>query len=110
VQQGLTLVHFPPHRKRFKWERGCIQGLRRGCLGGLEGHFGVSGMYFVSETAQVELKSGRGVSPCRAVEVSCGLVAAGGALGSQGGAAAQGLTFVHFSAQRKRFACDRGCI
>jgi len=33
--------------------------LFRGCLGGVEGHYGVFRVYFVSETAQVELKSGR---------------------------------------------------
>jgi len=40
-----------------------IGGARRGCLGGVyrgcQGYSGVSGVYFVSETAQVELKSGR---------------------------------------------------
>jgi hypothetical protein len=25
--QGLTLVHFSAQRKRFQWDRGCIQGL-----------------------------------------------------------------------------------
>jgi len=57
--QGLTLVHFSAQLKRFLWHRGCIQGLCRGCLGGVRGYQGVSGVYFVSETAQVELKSGR---------------------------------------------------
>ena len=31
-------------------------------------------------------------------------------LQGQAGAARQGLTLVHFSAQRKRFLWDRGCI
>ena len=31
----------------------------RGCLGGVKEHYGVFRVYFVSETAQVELKSGR---------------------------------------------------
>ena len=58
--QGLTLVHFPAQRKRFLWDRGCVQGLFRGCSGG-GGYYGVftSRVYFVSETAQVELESGR---------------------------------------------------
>jgi len=35
-----------------------IGGAFRGCLGGVKGHYGVFRVYFVSETAQVELKSG----------------------------------------------------
>ena len=35
----------------------------RGCLGGVGGYYGMSRVYFVSETAQVELKSGRGYAP-----------------------------------------------
>jgi len=57
--QGLTLVHFSAQRKRFEWDRGCIQRLMRGCLEGMMGHEEVSRMYFVPEMAQVELKSGR---------------------------------------------------
>jgi len=30
--QGLTLVHFSAQRKHFLWDRGCVQGLFRGCL------------------------------------------------------------------------------
>jgi hypothetical protein len=30
--QGLTLVHFSAQRKRFLWDRGCVQGVYRGCL------------------------------------------------------------------------------
>ena len=63
--QGLTLVHFSAQLKRFLWDRGCIEGLLRGCFagvqvesGGVGGCWGVR-VYFVSETAQVELKSGR---------------------------------------------------
>ena len=59
VRQGLTLVHFSAQRERFLWDRGCAQGLFGGCLGGVWGYYGVSTVYFVSETAQVELKSGR---------------------------------------------------
>ena len=59
ASQGLTLVHFSVQRKRFLWDRGCVQGLLKGCLGGVRGYEGVSRVYFVSETAQVELKSGR---------------------------------------------------
>ena len=51
-RQGLTLVLFSAQLKRFLWDRGCIQGVCRGCLGGLRG-------CSVSETALVELKSGR---------------------------------------------------
>jgi len=57
--QGLTLVHFSAQRERFLWDRGCIEGLSRGCLGGVRGYWGVFGVYYESETAQVELKSGR---------------------------------------------------
>jgi len=31
--QGLTLVHFSAQRKPFLWDRGCSQGLFRGCSG-----------------------------------------------------------------------------
>jgi hypothetical protein len=33
-RQGLTLVHFSAHRKRFLWDRGAFWG----CLGGVTGH------------------------------------------------------------------------
>ena len=36
--QRLTLVHFPAHRKRFLWDRGCIWGLFRGCVAGARGY------------------------------------------------------------------------
>ena len=58
-RQGLSLVHFSAQRKRFLWDRGCIKGLFRGCLDGVRGYQGLLDVYFVSETAQVELKSGR---------------------------------------------------
>jgi len=58
-QQGLTLVHCSAQRKRFLWDRECVQGLDRGCSGGVRGYKGVSRVCSVSETAQVELKSGR---------------------------------------------------
>ena len=34
-RQGLTLVHFSPQRKRFLWDRGCIEGLFRGYFVGV---------------------------------------------------------------------------
>ena len=34
-RQGLTLVHFSAQRKRFLWDRGCIEGLFRGCCVGV---------------------------------------------------------------------------
>ena len=61
--QGPTLVHLSAQQKRFLWDRGCIQGLFRGCSGGIKGHCGVCRVYFVSETAQVELNSGRVQAP-----------------------------------------------
>jgi len=57
--KGLTLVHFSAQRKRFLWDRWCIQGLFKGCSGGMRRCSGALRVYFVSETAQVELKSGR---------------------------------------------------
>ena len=33
--QGLTLVHFSAQRKRFLWDRGCIEGLLRGYFAGV---------------------------------------------------------------------------
>jgi hypothetical protein len=57
--QGLTLVHFSAQLKRWLWDRGCMQGMFRGCSGGIRGCYGVCRVYFVSETAQVELRSGR---------------------------------------------------
>jgi hypothetical protein len=34
-----------------------------GCQGGIRGYYGVFSLYFVPETAQVELESGRVLSP-----------------------------------------------
>jgi len=64
ANQGLTPVHFSTQRKRFLWDRVCIKGLFRGCFGGVRGYWGCQGVfrvYYVSETAQVELK----VDACR---------------------------------------------
>jgi len=36
-----------------------VYGVFRGGLGGVRGYEGACGIYFVSETAHVELKSGR---------------------------------------------------
>jgi hypothetical protein len=56
--QGLTLVHFSAQLERFVWDRGarrdCVARIK-GVLGGVKGVKGV----FVSDTAQVELRSGR---------------------------------------------------
>ena len=41
--QGLTIVHFSAQLKRFLWNRGCMKGLLRGCLGGVMGHGGCVG-------------------------------------------------------------------
>jgi hypothetical protein len=49
--QGLKVVHFPAQRKRFLWDRGCVQGLYRECIGRVRGSYGVSRVYFVSESA-----------------------------------------------------------
>jgi len=57
--QGLTLVHLSAQRKRLVWDRGCILGLFWGCLGVVMGYEGLCRVYFVSESAQVELRSGR---------------------------------------------------
>jgi hypothetical protein len=61
-RQGHTLVHVPAQLKRILRDRGA----RRGCLGGVKEVAGgikenqrVFRVYFVVETAQVELKSGR---------------------------------------------------
>jgi len=35
--QGLTLVDFSDQHKRFLWNRGCVQGLFRGCSRGIMG-------------------------------------------------------------------------
>jgi hypothetical protein len=38
ADQGLTLVHFSAQRQCFLWDRGCIEELPRGCLGGVKGY------------------------------------------------------------------------
>ena len=35
--QGLTLVHFSAQPKRCVWDKGCIQGLFKGYIGGVRG-------------------------------------------------------------------------
>jgi len=45
-RQGLTLVHFVAQRKRFVWDRGCVQGVFTGCLGGVRGYLGVTRVCF----------------------------------------------------------------
>jgi len=45
--------------KRFLWDRGCIKECLRGVQAALRGCLGVSRAYFVSESAQVELKRGQ---------------------------------------------------
>ena len=57
--QGLTLIHLAAQRKCFLWDRRCIHWWPMGRLGGVGGYLGVFRVYFVSETDQVELKSGR---------------------------------------------------
>ena len=65
-QQGLTLVHFSAQLERSVWDRGCAQGLCSPCQGGVRRCLGCVGCFLVSDTAQVELRSGRvyRVSPC----------------------------------------------
>jgi hypothetical protein len=61
--QGLTLVHFPAQLERILWERGAFRGYLRDAQevsGGIQEYQGVFRVYFVSETAQVKLRSGRG--------------------------------------------------
>jgi len=38
LEQGLTLVHSSAQLKRLQCDRGCSQGLFRGCLGGGRGY------------------------------------------------------------------------
>jgi hypothetical protein len=47
-EQGLTLVHFSAQLERFLWYMGCVEGLFRGCLGGV---WGVVRGVFVSNRA-----------------------------------------------------------
>jgi len=60
--QGLTLVHFSAQLEQILSDRGAFRDCLGGVwevLGGVEEHQGVFRVYFVSETAQVELRSGR---------------------------------------------------
>ena len=45
--QRLTLVQISAQRKRFLWDRGCIQRLLLGCLGGVKGYCGVFRVFFI---------------------------------------------------------------
>jgi len=60
--QGLTLVNFSAQLKRIMWDRGafrsCLGGVQE-VSGGVKKHEGVFRVYVVSETAQVEQRSGR---------------------------------------------------
>ena len=58
--QGLTLVHFSAQRKRFCGIGVAFMGCFGGCAGDVMGYEGLFKVYSVSETAQLELKSGRG--------------------------------------------------
>jgi len=62
ANQGLTLVHFSAQLMRILSDRGAF----RDCLGGIQGvsrgikeYQGMFRVYYVSESAQVELRSGR---------------------------------------------------
>jgi len=63
--QGLTLVHFPAQRKHLFWDKGYLggdsgstEGVFKGCVGVAGGIRGFLMVYFVSETAPVEVRSG----------------------------------------------------
>ena len=60
--QRLTLVHFSAQLEQILWDRGAFRGSSGGVWevsGDMKEHQGVSMVYFVSETAQVELKGER---------------------------------------------------
>jgi len=57
--QGLKLVHLPAQRERFLWDKGCAWGVYMVFMAAVEGFFKGLGMLCVSDTAQVELRSGR---------------------------------------------------
>jgi hypothetical protein len=61
--RGLHSSTFRLNVSAFCGIRGCIYELFFGCLAGGRGHQGVFRVYFVSETAQVEMKSGRVYAP-----------------------------------------------
>ena len=60
--QGLSLVHSSAQLKRILCDKGAFRGYSWGVQevsGGIKEYQGVIRVYFVSETAQVELKWGR---------------------------------------------------
>ena len=54
--QGLTLAHFSAQLECFVQDRGCAAGLCSPCEGGVRG---CVWCFLVTDTAQVELRSGR---------------------------------------------------
>jgi hypothetical protein len=72
---GLTLVHFSAQHKRFLWCMRCVQELFLGVFLGLQGLSrgcqGVVSGVFVSETAQVELRSDECKTLCRGCASTC---------------------------------------
>jgi len=61
ADQGLTLVHFSAQRKRILCDRGAFKdhvGGVQEVSRDIKDYHGVSRVYFVSETAQVELRCG----------------------------------------------------
>jgi hypothetical protein len=61
-RQGRTLVHCSAQLKRILWDRGAMRGCSEGVWevsGGIQEYQGVFRVYFVSDTAYVELRSGR---------------------------------------------------
>jgi hypothetical protein len=59
---ALTLVHFSAQLKRILWDRGALRGWLVGVYevsGGIKENQGVFRVHYVSEMAQVELRSGR---------------------------------------------------
>jgi len=61
--QGLTLVHFSAQLERFVWDRGYAEWLCNLCEGVVRGCSGCVGCFIVTDTAQVELRSGRVSAP-----------------------------------------------
>ena len=57
--QGLTLVHFSAQLKRVQWDRGAFRGSLGGIFDMSGGIRGVCRVHFMSETAQVGVRSGR---------------------------------------------------
>ena len=99
--------------QRFLRNRGCVDRLLSGCLGGVKGYEGVIRVRFVSGWAQVELRNGRVSAPAR-----CPFPAARSQVHSSHrqwcsrahcNTARQGLTLIHSSAQLERVTWDGGC-